>query len=167
MASPPPIVVIMGVAGSGKSTVGEALAARLGVDFIEGDAYHSEASRAKMAAGTPLVDEDRWPWLDRLAAELQRRRDSGEGAVLACSALRRAYRDRLRSGVPELRLVLLHGETGTIGDRLADRQGHYMPAKLLSSQLETLELPDADERAVVVDIGADVPTILNKITEFL
>ena len=161
-AAPPGgvIVVVMGVAGTGKSTVGRAVAQALGARFIEGDAFHPAASRDKMAAGQPLDDADRAPWLDALAAELARHHAAGEGAVLACSALRRAYRDRLRAGCPALRLVFLDGAPETIAARLDRRRGHYMPASLLESQLATLERPAADEGAVVVRVEAAPDTVV-------
>ena len=150
------IVVVMGVAGCGKSTLGRALAAKLGCAFIEGDEFHPPASRRKMASGVPLDDADRWPWLDALAAELGRRAQRGESIVLACSALKYVYRERLRRGCPRLRLVFLHGAEACISQRLAARRGHYMPPSLLQSQLATLELPRPSEAAVLVDVEAPI-----------
>jgi len=141
-------VVVMGVSGSGKSTVGRLLAARLGVPFVEGDDLHPEASVAKMAAGIPLDDADRAPWLDAVAAELDR------PVVVSCSALRRSYRDRLRRAAPGLRLLYLRGPRELLASRLAHRSGHFMPVSLLESQLATLEEPAPDERAVVLDVEA-------------
>jgi len=151
------IVVVMGVSGSGKSTVGEALASVLHWPFLDADDFHPQANVAKMARGEPLTDDDRWPWLDRLAAELAAR---GGNAVLACSALRAAYRERL-SRAGDVRFVHLHGDRDTIAARLASRQHRYMPATLLDSQFATLESPvdalaldvhdpvDAQVRAIV------------------
>jgi len=151
------IVVVMGVSGSGKSTVGEALASVLHWPFLDADDFHPQANVAKMARGEPLTDDDRWPWLDRLAAELAAR---GGNAVLACSALRAAYRERL-SRAGDVRFVHLHGDRDTIAARLASRQHRYMPATLLDSQFATLETPvdalaldvhdpvDAQVRAIV------------------
>jgi gluconokinase len=147
------IVVLMGVAGTGKTTVGRALAAALGAAFIEGDAFHTPASRAKMAAGVPLDDSDRAPWLEALGEELARTAAAGAGAVLACSALRRRYRDRLRVVCPGLRLVHLDGAVERIHARLEARRGHYMPASLLASQIQALERPGPDEGALVFDVG--------------
>ena len=131
------IVVLMGVSGSGKSTVGEALANVLHWPFLDADDFHPQANVDKMARGEPLTDDDRWPWLDRLAAELAAR---GGNAVLACSALKRAYRERLaRAG--DVRFVHLHGDRDTIAARLRSRQHRYMPATLLDSQFATLETP--------------------------
>lgn len=149
----PPTIVVMGVSGSGKSHVGAALARACGVDFVEGDALHSSANIAKMSAGLPLDDADRGPWLDALAAAIALRR--GKGAVLACSALRRAYRDVLRRADPALRLLYLRVPRDELARRLRERR-HFMPASLLDSQLATLEEPAADERAIVLDAGADL-----------
>ena len=142
------IVVLMGVCGCGKTTVGRMLAGELGWPFLDADDFHPEANVAKMRAGTALTDDDRWPWLDRLAAEMAAINARGAHAVLACSALKQSYRDRLaRAG--DVRFFYLKGDRATIAPRLAARPGHYMPASLLDSQLATLEEP-AD--ATVVDI---------------
>jgi gluconokinase len=145
------IVVVMGVSGSGKSVVGQALATALGWPFIEGDDYHPPANVAKMAAGRPLNDDDRWPWYDRLAAEMAAILARGGNAVLACSALKQSYLDRLARAAKkegDVRFVHLKGDYDTIAGRLATRQHRYMPASLLGSQFATLEEP-AD--AIVVD----------------
>lgn len=144
----PPPVVVMGVAGSGKSTVGALLAERLGVPFVDGDALHPPANVAKMAAGVPLDDDDRAPWLDAVGARLAQGR-----VVIACSALRRAYRDRLRDAAPATRFVLLHGTRELLASRLQSRVDHFMPAALLDSQLATLELPTPGEEVRVYDIA--------------
>jgi gluconokinase len=157
------IVVLMGVSGSGKTVVGEALAAALGWPFLDGDDYHPAGNVAKMALGTPLTDDDRWPWLDRLAAEMRAILARGGHAVLACSALKQAYRDRLAAAslAPgDVRFVHLKGEPATIAARLASRQHRYMPSTLLASQFATLEEP-AD--AIVVDAGAAVTDEVAKI----
>lgn len=143
-------VVVMGVSGCGKTTVGQGLAAALGLPFIEGDDLHPPANVARMAAGIPLTDADREGWLQSIGAALAA---EPRGAVASCSALKRAYRDRLRAAVPGLRLVHLHGAPALLAERLALRRGHYMPPSLLQSQLDTLELPGADEHAIVLDIG--------------
>lgn len=138
----------MGVSGSGKTTIGRALADELGWTFLDADDFHPQANVAKMAAGVALTDEDRWPWLDRLADELRALDEHGRHVVLACSALKQAYRDRLgRAG--ELRWVYLKGDPQTIEPRLATRTGHYMPLSLLASQFAALEEPG---EAIVVDI---------------
>ena len=139
-------VVVMGVAGAGKSAIGEALAAALAVPFREGDVLHPAANIARMRAGVPLTDADRVPWLAEVAAWLAAHPDG----VVSCSALKRAYRDRLRLAAPDTRFVLLDVPAAVLADRLARRASHFMPAALLGSQLATLERPGDDERAVVV-----------------
>jgi gluconokinase len=158
-----PVVVLMGVCGSGKTEVGRRLAARLGCDFLDGDDFHPPANVAKMRAGTPLSDADRWPWLDRLAAEIGGRLEAGAGAVVACSALARRYRDRLGLIRPGVVLVHLDGSRDLLAARLAARQGHFMPPGLLESQLTTLERPGADERAITVDVADQPDAIANRI----
>ena len=145
-----PRVIVMGVCGCGKSTVGQGLAERLGLPFVEGDTLHPPENVARMASGVALTDEDRWPWLDRIAQALVESRETG--AVVACSALKRSYRDRLRRAAPDLALVHLHGRHEVLAGRLASRRGHYMPASLLDSQLRALQPPDPDERAIELDI---------------
>lgn len=144
------IVVLMGVSGAGKTTVGIALAASLGCDFLDADDWHPPANVAKMAAGEPLSDDDRLPWLDRLNAELRAREERGQGAVLACSALKERYREQLTRGLATVELVFLHGSFELIRERLATRQHRYMPATLLESQFRALEPP---RRAIQVDIA--------------
>lgn len=148
-------IVVMGVSGIGKSTLAEALAARLGYMFVEGDAVHPAANIAKMSAGVALTDEDRWPWLDALAVLLADGARAG-GVVLSCSALRRCYRDRLAAGTVT---VFVHPvlERADLEVRLSAREGHFMPASLLDSQLATLEAPDAREEAVCT-VDAAYPT---------
>jgi len=147
------VVVLMGVSGSGKTVVGQALAAQCGWPFLDGDDFHPEANVAKMAAGIPLADDDRWPWLDRLAREIAAIGERGGNAVLACSALKRAYRDRLaRAG--GVVFVHLKGDYETIAARLATRSHRYMPPDLLASQFATLEEP---EDAIGVDVRAAIP----------
>ena len=138
-------VVVMGVSGSGKSSVGAALAARRGVGFRDADSLHAPEAVAKMAGGVPLDDADRWPWLERVGAVLADARAHPAGVVVACSALRRAHRDRLRVAAPGLRFVFLDGDSTLLEERLRARAGHYMPASLLASQLATLERPGTDE----------------------
>lgn len=143
-------LVVMGVSGAGKSTVGALLAGQLGVAFVDGDDLHSAEAVAKMRAGTALEDADRWPWLDRVGARL-----AAGDVVLACSALRKAYRDRIRAAAGEgLVFVHLSGARAMIGDRQAARQGHYMPAGLLESQFRTLEPPVDEADVVTLDVGA-------------
>lgn len=161
-ASARSIVVVMGVSGSGKSTIGAAIAAALALRFVDGDSLHSPASVARMRSGVPLTDDDRWPWLDRIGAELADAVRSPAGVVVACSALKRAYRDRIRAAAPGVRFVFLDGSRETIESRMATRSGHYMPTSLLASQLATLERPQDDERDVVaLSIEAPVAGIVD------
>ena len=160
MSTAPLAVVVMGVCGCGKSTVGERLARELGALFIEGDAFHPPANVARMAAGIALTDADRQGWLEALAAQLAAASRAGRSVVLACSALKRRYRDVLRQGAPDLRVVHLHGGREMLAARLAARQGHYMPASLLDSQLATLEAPGPDERAITLDAGAPTDALV-------
>ena len=145
-------IIIMGVSGSGKSTLAALLADRLACPFFEGDSFHSEASVAKMRAGQPLTDTDRWPWLDRLGAAIGSAVAGQRRSVAACSALRRAYRDRLRAAIAAPTVfVLLEADRYELTRRLENRPGHYMPASLLDSQLATLEKPQTDELALALD----------------
>jgi carbohydrate kinase (thermoresistant glucokinase family) len=146
------IVVLMGVCGCGKTTVGRPLAQELGWTFVDADDLHPGANVEKMASGVPLTDEDRWPWYERIVAELQRLTRSGKHVVLACSALKQAYRDRLARG-GDLRIVYMQGDAATIEPRIASRSGHFMPASLLASQFATLEEPPD---AIVVDVAEPV-----------
>ena len=139
------LYVVMGVAGSGKSTIGAALARALGVDFVEGDAYHPPENVQRMAAGVPLTDADRAGWLRALAGRLREAREARTGLVVACSALKRSYRDVLRDGAPDVQFVFLRGTHPLIAARIAGRRGHFMPASLLDSQFATLEEPATDE----------------------
>jgi gluconokinase len=147
----------MGVSGSGKSTVGRALAGRLGWDFGEGDDLHPAANVAKMAAGQPLTDDDRWPWLARVRGWIDEHVAAGQPGAITCSALKRAYRDVLR----DEHVVFVHfsGTREQLATRLAARPGHFMPASLLDSQLADLEPPGDDEQAITIDIGP-TPTVL-------
>lgn len=149
-----PRVVVMGVSGSGKSTVGRLLADRLGVNFVEGDALHSDSNVAKMASGTALTDADRYGWLQAVAEQLTNPSAEVCGVVASCSALKRSYRDLLRAGAPDLRFVFLHGDRALLAHRLASRSGHYMPPSLLQSQLDTLEPPSDDEAPIRLDIAS-------------
>jgi gluconokinase len=149
-------VVVMGVSGAGKTTVGRALSVALGAEFIDGDDLHSEAARAKMAAGVALTDEDRWPWLDRVGAAL-----AAGGRVVACSALKRAYRDRIRAAAgARLRFVYLAADAGAMRRRVAARPGHYMPASLVDSQFAALEPPRDEPDVVAVSAEADLATAI-------
>jgi gluconokinase len=147
------IFVIMGVSGCGKSTVGARLAEALTLPFLEGDVLHPDSNVARMAAGVALSDEDREGWLQALAERLRQAQLAGQGLVLSCSALKRAYRDILRGGAPGLRFIYLHGDQALLAARMAARTGHYMPLSLLDSQLATLEPPGLDENAIGFEVA--------------
>ena len=153
-----PNIVVMGVSGSGKSTVGSALAQRLRVPLVDADTLHPPANIAKMTAGQPLNDDDRDPWLARVGDWLA---DHPDGGVVSCSALKRKYRDRLRASCPGVMFMHLSGSPELIERRLAGRSGHFMPAALLRSQFETLQPLGADERGVTIDAGQDVQEIID------
>jgi gluconokinase len=163
LGATPCALVVMGVSGSGKSTIADELAIRIGWTFEDGDQFHPAGNVAKMKAGHPLTDEDRWPWLRAIAAEIDRACAAGEHLVIACSALKRAYRDILVHGRSDVRIVFLDGTQQLIADRLAKRKGHFMPPDLLPSQFRTLEPPTADENPVTVSIDASVAAIVDDI----
>ena len=156
-------LVVMGPAGAGKSRIGAALADALQVTFIEGDAFHSPANVARMAAGIPLTDDDRRGWLLALAEQLREARERSESVVVTCSALKRHYRDTLRTGDDTIRFIMLTGDAELLRQRLTDRVDHYMPAALLDSQLAALELPAADERAWTYDVRESPEAIVTAI----
>jgi gluconokinase len=145
-------IVVMGVSGCGKSTIAAMLADRLGFEYVDADWLHPRSNVEKMQLGIPLDDEDRWPWLAAIAARMAELRAQGRGCVVACSALKRAYRDVLRDRREDVRFVHLHGPAEAIAPRLTGRDGHFMPASLLASQFAVLEAPQADERALVVSV---------------
>ncbi len=153
MSDSPPLVVVMGVSGSGKTTVGSLLAERLGVGFVDADDLHPAANIEKMAAGHPLTDEDRRPWLATVGRTLHDARD--RGLVVACSALRRDYRDQIRAAEPDARFVYLEASKALLDARVRGRHGHFMPVRLLGSQLDTLEPLAADEPGTTVHLTAD------------
>ncbi len=163
----PPVLVVMGVSGSGKSTIAKELAARLGWSFEEGDSLHPETNVVKMRAGVPLTDEDRAPWLERIADWIDGQRDRGLPGIITCSALKRAYREVVVGDRPEVRLVYLRGSYDLVARRLAGRSGHFMPAGLLQSQFEALEEPSAAEDALTVDVGQSVTEIVDEIVRRL
>jgi gluconokinase len=164
---PPCALVVMGVSGSGKSTIADHLARRLGWRYEDGDKFHPASNVAKMSAGHPLSDEDRRPWLQAIADEIDRVAAAGERAVVACSALKRTYRDILVHDRDDVRIVFLDGTEALIADRLAARKGHFMPPGLLVSQFKTLERPDASERPIIVSIDAPVDAIVDDIVRQL
>lgn len=164
-AAQQPVLVVMGVSGVGKSTVAELLASRLGWDFAEGDVMHPTANVEKMAGGHPLVDADRWPWLEIVASWIREHTESGRPGIITCSALKRSYRDVLRGS--DVVFVHLAGPTELIGERITARQGHFMPPGLLDSQMATLEPLGADERHIVVDAGRAPETEVAEIVERL
>jgi gluconokinase len=159
----PCALVVMGVSGSGKSTIADRLAERLGWIYEDGDRFHPPSNVAKMSAGQPLTDEDRWPWLRAIADEIDRVCKAGEHAVIACSALKRTYRDILVHGRNDVRIIYLRGSQELIASRLALRQGHFMPPGLLVSQFKTLEPPGAEENPATVSIDASVEAIVDDI----
>jgi gluconokinase len=147
------VAIVMGVSGSGKTTVAKALAQEQGWILLEGDSFHPPANIAKMKAGIPLTDEDRWPWLQAIAAREDELLAAGQSAVVACSALRLAYRDILIGPRPDTLLVYLRGSKALIAERMKARKGHFMPPALLDSQFATLEEPGPEEHPIIVDIG--------------
>lgn len=156
------LVVVMGVSGSGKTTVARGIADAMGWEFAEGDDFHSEANVAKMASGHPLTDEDRWPWLRAIGAWLTEQAASGRNAVVTCSALRRVYRDLLREGRPDVRFCHVEADAALIQARVELRSGHYMPSSLLPSQLATLELLQPDEPGVAVSVAGTPEAIVER-----
>ena len=159
----PKQIVIMGVSGSGKSSIGILLAREAGMQFIDGDDIHPQANKEKMASGVPLNDEDRWPWLDLVGLSLQ----MPGGAIVACSALKVAYRDRIRALAPDVAFVHLTGSFDLLNERLGGRKDHFMPATLLQSQLDTLQQLEPQERGVVAEVGGSELEILLDVTSKL
>ena len=157
------IVVLTGVSGSGKSTIGSLLAGRLHWAFEDGDALHPPANIAKMRAGVPLTDADRWPWLRAVGEWMDARAAAGESAVVACSALKRSYRDLLRQGRPEVRLVFLAADRDVLATRLAARHGHFFRASLLDSQFAALEPPDPAEGVLTVEAAGPPAGVVTRI----
>ncbi|TBX75237.1 gluconokinase [Rhizobium laguerreae] len=161
-------IIVMGVSGCGKSSVGEKLAEALHLAFIEGDALHPAANVEKMSKGIPLTDEDRMPWLDRIGEDIKASLEKSEGIIVSCSALKRLYRDRLRAAAGgNLFFVYLEGSRALLMKRMAERKGHFMPVSLLDSQLATLEVPTGEQGVVTVDIDDTVEGIATKALEGL
>ena len=164
---PPGVLVVMGVSGSGKTTVARGLALRLGWAFEEGDALHPAANVAKMHAGHPLDDADRGPWLDRIAGWIDAQRTAGQPGVVTCSALKRAYRERIIGARPDVRLIYLHAPRAVLAERIGNRHDHFMPASLLDSQLATLEEPGEDERPIRADVSGPTESVVEQIVHAL
>jgi carbohydrate kinase (thermoresistant glucokinase family) len=167
MTTPPSVIIVMGVAGSGKTTVGALLAERLGWDYQDADGLHPLANIDKMRNGIALTDDDRWPWLRAIAAWIDRVRGAGGHGVVACSALKRRYRALLMQERPDVRLVYLKGDEALIARRIVARHGHFMPASLLKSQFEALEEPGSDEDPIIVPIDGPPREIVARIVEEL
>ncbi|MBX5170658.1 gluconokinase [Rhizobium sp. NZLR1b] len=158
--SGPHAIIVMGVSGCGKSSVGEKLAGALHLAFVEGDALHPAANVEKMSKGIPLTDEDRMPWLDRIGEDMKASLEKGEGIIVSCSALKRIYRDRLRAAAGDnLFFVYLEGSRQLLTKRMGERKGHFMPVSLLESQLTTLEAPTGEHGVVTVDIDDTIDGI--------
>ncbi|MBT2565884.1 gluconokinase [Arthrobacter sp. ISL-85] len=161
----PQRIVVMGVSGAGKSSVGQALAAQLGAGFIDGDTLHPEANVRKMASGVPLTDDDRWPWLQLVGTKLSA--GSHGGTIVACSALKRSYRDAIRTAAPDTTFILLQADRPALQHRLTQRPGHFMPASLLTSQLETLEELQDDESGLMIESTGGIDTTVEQIRRLL
>lgn len=165
--TPTPFLVVMGVSGCGKTTVADLVAAEIGGGFLEGDAFHPPANKAKMGAGIPLTDEDRWPWFDRLAEEVREVLASGRPAVLACSALKRRYREHLFDGFSDHRLVYLRGSYELIKARMDARQHEYMTSTLLQSQFDALEEPEPGPGTLILSIERTPEEMVQEIVAWL
>ncbi len=166
-AGAPAVIVVMGVASSGKTSLGERLAERLGWPFRDADSFHPPANVAKMSSGIPLTDEDRKPWLSAIAAWIDELRNSGGNGIVTCSALKKAYRDVIVGDRPDVALVYLKGSRELIGQRMAARQHHFMPPSLLDSQFATLQEPGADEKPLVVQVEASREAIVEQVVREL
>lgn len=162
-----PLLLVMGVSGAGKTTIAQALAARLGWRFLDADDLHPPANHAKMARGEPLDDDDRRPWLEAVAAWMAARRAEGEPAVVACSALKRAYRAKLRDGAGAMQIIFIQASADLLEERLKRRTGHFMPPSLLASQFAALEPPTPEEGAIIVDAHASPEKITEAVMEDL
>lgn len=163
----PEVVVIMGVSGSGKTTIGRALAERLGWPYEEGDALHPRANVEKMSRGIPLTDEDRWPWLKLVAQWIDGQLAAGQPGIITCSLLKRSYRDLVIDARKDVKLLYLRGEKSVIADRMAHRKGHFMPPSLLDSQFATLEEPGADEHPMVVTVHGSIEETVSSALQVL
>jgi carbohydrate kinase (thermoresistant glucokinase family) len=166
-ADRPTALIFMGVSGSGKSTIAAGVAEKLGLQMLEGDDLHPAANIAKMSAGTPLTDEDRWPWLRIIAGKIAAWRQNGMEGIVTCSSLRRSYRDVLRAGHDDVLFVYLNGSRALLLDRMQHRTRHFMPASLLDTQLATLEEPGADEAAVTIEMGPPPDEVVTNVLKAL
>lgn len=166
-AEPTRHVVVMGVSGSGKTTIARGVVDATGLEFAEADAFHSPDNIAKMEEGTPLTDEDRWPWLQDLAEWMDAKADAGISTIITCSALKRTYRDVLRDGPPSVDFLHLDGPAEVIEARLSKREGHFMPASLLQSQIDTLEALEPDESGVILDLRRKPEELIAQALEWL
>jgi gluconokinase len=161
-------VIVMGVTSCGKTSVGEGLAAELHCPFIEGDKLHPASNIAKMSAGTPLVDADRWPWLEIIGKAMKVECDKGHGVVASCSALKKIYRQKLAEAVERpITFIHLYGSRDLLAARMADRKGHFMPRSLLDSQLATIEVPGSDEKALHLDVILPVDELIRRTKAYL
>ncbi|GHC75453.1 gluconokinase [Nocardiopsis terrae] len=159
--------VFMGVSGSGKTSVAERVAEQLGLPFAEADDFHPEANITKMSSGVPLADRDRWPWLRELAGWIAGHEERGEATAMACSALKRTYRDVLRTGAPGVSFLHLHGPTEVIWERIGAREDHFMPPALLRSQMEALQRLGPDEAGVELDVRGDLDSLVAQALEYV
>jgi gluconokinase len=161
-------VIVMGVTSCGKTSVGEGLAAELNCPFIEGDKLHPASNIAKMSAGTPLTDDDRWPWLEIIGKAMKAECDKGKGVVASCSALKKVYRQKLAEAAETpVTFIFLHGSRELLAARMADRKGHFMPTSLLDSQLKTIEIPGPEENALHLDVALSLDELIARSNEYL
>ena len=160
--------IVMGVTSCGKTSVGEGLAKELNCPFIEGDKLHPASNIAKMSAGTPLTDDDRWPWLEIIGKAMKTERDAGKGVVASCSALKKVYRQKLaQAAETPITFIFLHGSRELLAARMAYRKGHFMPTSLLNSQLKTIEIPGPEEKALHLDVVLPLDELIARSNEYL
>ena len=161
-------IIVMGVTSCGKTSVGEGLARELNCPFIEGDKLHPASNIAKMSAGTPLTDDDRWPWLEIIGKAMKAECDKGKGVVASCSALKKAYRQKLaQAAETPITFIFLHGSRELLAARMADRKGHFMPTSLLDSQLKTIEIPGPEEKALHLDVALSLDELIARSKKYV